>query len=157
MSRIVSMSLKVVLIEPEIPWNTGNIGRSCDAAGAELHLVGRLGFSLSERRLKRAGLDYWERLKPVHHESLESFLHIVPPGAPLLGFSAEGERTHWDAPYAPDAWLLFGSESRGLPPELRKRLGASLFRIPMKAPARSLNLSTAAAVVLFEAARVLGE
>ena len=93
--------LKIVLIEPEIPWNTGNIGRTCAAAGAELHLVEPLGFSLSERRLKRAGLDYWEKLAPVRHASLEAFLHIVPPGSPLLGFSAEGEKTHWEAPYAP--------------------------------------------------------
>lgn len=148
------MSLKVVLIEPEIPWNTGNIGRTCDAAGAQLHLVGKLGFSLSERRLKRAGLDYWERLAPVRHESLESFLHIVPPGEPLLGFSAEGEKTFREAPYAPGCWLVFGSESRGLPPALRERLKDRLYRIPMRAPARSLNLSTAAAVVLFEALRV---
>lgn len=149
------MSLKVVLIEPEIPWNTGNIGRSCDAAGAQLHLVGKLGFSLSERRLKRAGLDYWERLAPARHESVESFLHIVPPGEPLLGFSAEGKKTFWEAPYTPDCWLVFGSESRGLPAALRERLKDRLYRIPMNAPARSLNLSTAAAVVLFEALRAL--
>lgn len=150
------MSLNVVLIEPEIPWNTGNVGRTCDAAGARLHLVGTLGFSLSERRLKRAGLDYWERLAPVRHESVASFLHIVPPGEPLLGFSAEGEKTFWEAPYAPDAWLVFGSESRGLPPELRERLKDRLYRIPMRPPARSLNLSTSVAVVVYEALRVLG-
>lgn len=149
------MSLKVVLIEPEIPWNTGNIGRSCDAAGAQLHLVGRLGFSLSERRLKRAGMDYWERLAPVRHETIDSFLHIVPASEPLLAFSAEGGKSFWDAPYAPDAWLVFGSESRGLPPELRERLKDRLYRIPMREGERSLNLSTAAAVVLFEALRVL--
>lgn len=149
------MPLKVVLIEPEIPWNTGNIGRTCSAAGAELHLVGKLGFSISERRIKRSGMDYWERLKPVHHECLGSFLHIVPPGAPLLAFSAEGEKTHWEAPYGPDAWLLFGSESRGLPPELRESLRGSLYRVPMTAGTRSLNLSTAAAVVLYEASRRL--
>lgn len=149
------MSLKVVLIEPEIPWNTGNVGRTCAAAGAELHLVGRLGFTLSERRLKRAGLDYWERLAPTRHETIDSFLHIVPPQAPLLGFSAEGARTHWEAPYAADAWLVFGSESKGLPPELRARLRDRLYRVPMTEGARSLNLSTAAAVVLYEALRVL--
>lgn len=147
------MTLKVVLIEPEIPWNTGNIGRTCAAAGAELHLVGRLGFSLSERRIKRAGMDYWERLAPVRHESLDAFLHIVPPGAPLLAFSAEGEKTHWEASYGADAWLLFGSESRGLPAELRETLRGRLYRVPMTPGTRSLNLSTAAAVVLYEASR----
>ena len=155
MSRIVGVSLKVVLIEPEIPWNTGNIGRTCAAAGAQLHLVGRLGFSLSERRLKRAGMDYWERLAPVRHESLDAFLHIVPAAEPVLAFSAEGGKTFWDAPYAPDAWLVFGSESRGLPPELRAKLADRLYRIPLREGERSLNLSTAAAVVLFEALRVL--
>ncbi len=150
------MSLKVALIEPEIPWNTGNVGRTCAAAGAELHLVGRLGFSLSERRLKRAGMDYWERLAPVRHETVDAFLHIVPPDAPLFGFSAEGEKTFWEAPYAGDAWLVFGSESRGLPPELRARLKDRLYRIPMAPGARSLNLSTAAAVVVYEALRRVG-
>lgn len=149
------MSLRVVLIEPEIPWNTGNIGRTCEAAGAQLHLVGRLGFSLSERRIRRAGMDYWERLRPVHHESLDAFLNMLPPQETVLGFSAEGRSTHWEAPYAPEAWLLFGSESRGLPPALRERLKDRLYRVPMKEGSRSLNLSTAAAVVLFEALRVL--
>lgn len=148
--------LKVALIEPEIPWNTGNIGRTCAAAGAELHLVGRLGFSLSERRIKRAGMDYWEKLAPVRHESVDSFLHIVPPGATVLGFSAEGGKTHWEAPYTQDAWLVFGSESRGLPPDVRARLRERLYRIPMAPDARSLNLSTAAAVVLYEALRRVG-
>lgn len=147
--------LNVVLIDPEIPWNTGNVGRTCAAAGARLHLVGRLGFSLSERRLKRAGMDYWERLAPVRHETVESFLHIVPPGAPVLGFSAEGGKSHWEAPYAPGAWLLFGSESSGLPPGVRERLKDRLYRVPMTEGSRSLNLSTAAAVVLYEAVRVL--
>ncbi len=151
----MNRALKVVLVDPEIPWNTGNVGRAGAAAGAELHLVGRLGFSLSERRLKRAGLDYWERLAPKRHDSVESFLHIVPPDEPLFGFSAEATRTHWEAPYAPGTWLLFGSESRGLPPDLRVKLRDRLFRVPMTEGSRSLNLSTAAAVVLYEALRVL--
>lgn len=147
------MPLNVVLIAPEIPWNAGNVARSCDAAGARLHLVAPLGFSLSERRVKRAGMDYWERLKPTVHEGLDAFLYIVPAGEPLLGFSAEGEAAHWDAPFAKDCWLLFGSESTGLPQALRQRLRGSLYRIPMVPPARSLNVSSAAAVVLFEALR----
>lgn len=144
-----------MLVEPEIPWNTGNAGRTCAAAGAELHLVKPLGFSLSERRLKRAGLDYWERLAPVVHESLDAFLASLPAGAPLLGFSAEGARPHWDAPWEPGAWLLFGSESRGLPARLRERLADRLYRIPMAEGARSLNLSTAAALALYEGLRAL--
>ena len=148
--------LKVVLVHPEIPWNAGNVGRTCAAAGAELHLVAPLGFSLSERRLRRAGLDYWERLAPVVHESLDAFLAALPERADVLAFSAEGAREHWHAPYREDSWLVFGSESRGLPPRLRELWSARLHRVPMVAGARSLNLSTAAAVVLYEARRVAG-
>ncbi len=147
--------LKVVLVHPEIPWNTGNVGRTCAAAGAELHLVAPLGFALTERRLRRAGLDYWERLAPVVHDSLDAFLAALPGDASVLAFSAEAERLHWSAPYRADSWLVFGSESRGLPPSLRERWRASLHRVPMVPDARSLNLSTTAAVVLYEARRAL--
>lgn len=143
-------------MHPEIPWNAGNVGRTCAAAGAELHLVAPLGFSLSERRLKRAGLDYWERLRPVVHESLDAFLMKLPHDADVLAFSAEGARTHWQADYRADSWLVFGGESRGLAPELRERWRERLHRVPMVPGARSLNLSTAAAVVLYEARRALG-
>jgi tRNA (cytidine/uridine-2'-O-)-methyltransferase len=145
--------LKVVLIRPEIPGNTGAVGRTCAAAGAELHLVGPLGFSLSERHLKRAGMDYWKKLSPVVHGSLDAFLAALPAGADVLAFSADGTRAHWDAEYREDSWLVFGSESAGLPPELRARWAGRLHRIPMAEGARSLNLSTAAAVVLYEAIR----
>ena len=143
--------LKVVLIRPEIPGNTGNVGRTCAAAGAELHLVGPLGFSLSERHLKRAGMDYWEKLAPVVHESLEAFLQKLPRGADVLAFSAEGARTHWEAPFGKDSWLVFGGESGGLPPELRARWKDSLYRVPMVPGMRSLNLASAAAVAIYEA------
>jgi tRNA (cytidine/uridine-2'-O-)-methyltransferase len=145
--------LKIVLIHPEIPWNTGNIGRTCAAAGAELHLVGPLGFSLSERRLKRAGMDYWEKLAPVVHDSLESFLSKLPSDADVLAFSAEGARPHWEAAYGRDSWLVFGGESAGLPKDLRERWKERLVRVPMVAGARSLNLSSAVAVALYEARR----
>jgi tRNA (cytidine/uridine-2'-O-)-methyltransferase len=149
--------LKVALIHPEIPFNTGNVGRTCAAAGAQLHLVAPLGFSLSERRVKRAGMDYWEKLAPTVHESLEAFLSYIKEDEQLLlAFSAEGTRTYWDAPYRADSWLVFGAESRGLSPELRARWRERLYRVPMVAGARSLNLSTAAAVALYEAKRVLG-
>jgi tRNA (cytidine/uridine-2'-O-)-methyltransferase len=143
--------LKVVLIRPEIPWNTGNVGRTCAATGAQLHLVGPLGFSLSERRIKRAGMDYWESLAPVVHESVDAFLRTLAPDADVLAFSAEGAKTHWQADYGADSWLVFGGESEGLPPELRARWADRLYRIPMAAGARSLNLSTAAAVAVYEA------
>ena len=144
--------MRVVLIDPDIPWNTGNIGRTCVAAGAELHLVGRLGFVLSERRLKRAGLDYWEKLIVVRHETVEDFLKAAGTDA-VLAFSAEGEKTHWEAPYASDSWLVFGSESSGLPAALRERWRDRTYRVPMEPGARSLNLSSAAAIVLYEAKR----
>lgn len=146
--------MRVVLIDPEIPWNTGNIGRTCLAAGAELHLVGRLGFDLSERRLRRAGLDYWEKLTVRRHETLAGFLAVAPE-EDVLAFSAEGEREHWDAPYRADSWLVFGSESRGLSESLRARWRARTYRVPMELGTRSLNLSSAAAVVLYEARRVV--
>lgn len=143
--------LKVVLIRPEIPGNTGNVGRTCSATGTALHLVKPLGFSLSERHLKRAGLDYWERLAPVVHESLDAFLEQLPSDDDVLAFSAEGKRAHWEAPYGADSWLVFGAESSGLPPEMRARWRERLYRVPMVAGARSLNLSSAAAVVIYEA------
>ena len=148
--------LKVVLVRPEIPFNTGNVGRTCAAAGAQLHLVGPLGFSLSERRLRRAGMDYWEALAPVVHDSLDAFLKALPLYADVLAFSAEGARTHWEAPYRADSWLVFGGESAGLPAELRERWRERLYRVPMVPGARSLNLSTAAGVVMYEALRTHG-
>ncbi|MEK7389687.1 MAG: tRNA (cytidine(34)-2'-O)-methyltransferase [Elusimicrobiota bacterium] len=146
--------LRVALIEPEIPGNTGNIGRTCLAAGAELHLVGRLGFELSERRLRRAGLDYWDKVSVHRHGTIADFLRQIDD-AQVLAFSAEGAREHWDAPYAADSWLVFGSESRGLPEPLRERWRERTYRVPMNPGARSLNLSSAAAVVLYEACRSL--
>ncbi|MEK7383511.1 MAG: tRNA (cytidine(34)-2'-O)-methyltransferase [Elusimicrobiota bacterium] len=148
--------LKVVLIRPEIPGNTGNVGRSCAAAGVELHLVKPLGFELTEARLRRAGLDYWGRLAPRLHDCLESFLAQLPADAPLLAFSAEGEKTHWQAPYSRDCWLVFGGESAGLPLDLRERWHDHLYRVPMLPGNRSLNLSATAAVVIYEARRILG-
>ena len=146
--------IRVVLVNPEIPGNTGNIGRSCVAAGAELHLVGRLGFDISERRLKRAGMDYWQKLTVVRHGTIGDFLAAAPP-ADVLAFSAEGEKIHWDAPYGPDCWLVFGSESSGLPAELRELWKERTYRVPMEPGARSLNLSSSAAIVLYEAKRRL--
>lgn len=148
--------LKIVLIRPEIPGNTGNVGRTCSAVGAELHLVGPLGFELTEARLRRAGLDYWERLSPRVHETLEAFLKILPKDASLAAFSSEGEKTHWQVPYREDSWLIFGAESGGLPPDLRASWRDRLYRVPMLPGNRSLNLSAAAAAVIYEAQRVLG-
>ena len=143
--------LKVVLIQPEIPGNTGNVGRTCAATGSALHLVKPLGFTISERHLKRAGMDYWEKLAPVLHESIDAFLAALPADADVLAFSADAARSHWEAKYSADSWLVFGGESAGFPIELRERWKERMYRVPMVAGARSLNLSSTAAVVLYEA------
>lgn len=148
--------MNVVLFEPEIPWNTGNIGRTCVAAGAALHLIGRLGFKIDAREIRRSGLDYWPKLKLVRHEDFAAFEAALEPGASVLVFSTKAKRTFWEAPYRRDSYLLFGRESSGLPAEIRRRYEDRLYRIPIHEDARSLNLSTAAGIVLYEALRSLG-
>jgi len=153
--------LHIVLVAPEIHWNTGNAGRTCLAVGAQLHLVRPLGFSLSDRQLRRAGLDYWPQVAPVlwdDWESLERALSASGEGTRPYLFSAEASRTLWEVPYGPPAVLVFGRESRGLPSTLRQRFAERGVRIPMhSAAARSLNLSSAVAVAAYEARRQLGD
>ncbi len=148
----------VVLVAPQIPWNTGNVGRSCLAAGAQLHLIRPLGYSLEDRYLKRAGLDYWPHVKPRVWPSWRAF----EPELPTLGepyfFSAEAERDLWSVHFPRRVVLIFGSETAGLPPDLRGRYPTRLLAIPMRRdPVRSLNLSTAAAITLFEVSRQSGK
>ena len=145
--------MNVVLVEPEIHFNTGNIGRTCVGTGSTLHLVGRLGFSLDSAQIRRSGLDYWPDLDLKVHHSFEAFLRDIPKDASLLFYSAEAEQCHWDAPYRPDSYLIFGKESVGLPPKIRTLFQDSLYRVPQSNKIRSLNLSTAAGVVLYEALR----
>ncbi|GAB1541548.1 tRNA (cytidine(34)-2'-O)-methyltransferase [Scytonema sp. NUACC21] len=148
---------QVVLVNPLIPPNTGNIARTCAATGTELHLVGPLGFEISDRYLKRAGLDYWPYVKLHYHESLEAFktAHQVRGGR-LLGFSVRGRCNYVNFQFQPNDWLLFGSETSGLPSEAISACDATLY-IPMNEPnVRSLNLSVSVAVGLFEARRQLG-
>lgn len=146
--------LHVVLLEPEIPWNTGNIGRTCLGAGAELHLVGRLGFHLDNKEVKRAGLDYWDKVVLRRHDSWEAFLENLPSAAPLFFFSTKGPKSLWDAPLAKDAYLVFGKETAGFPKKFHEIYREKMYRIPQKDDAiRSLNLSTAVGIVLFEALR----
>jgi tRNA (cytidine/uridine-2'-O-)-methyltransferase len=147
-------SLHVVLVEPEIHWNTGNAGRTCLAAGAELHLVEPLGFSLADREVRRAGLDYWPRVRPrvwASWEALEA--HLPELGEPWF-FSSEAPRDLWSVRYPERAVLVFGRESTGLPLGLRKRFHERLVAIPMADPQlRSLNLSTSIALGLYEVLR----
>ena len=143
--------IHVVLVEPEIPWNTGNAGRSCLAFGAQLHLVQPLGFSLSEPAVRRAGLDYWARVAPVVWPSWEACEAALV--APWL-FTAEGGRELWDVPFGDPAVLVFGRESVGLPSEVRARHAERCVRVPMvDREIRSLNVSTTVGIVLAEVAR----
>lgn len=145
--------MRVALIEPEIHFNTGNIGRSCVGAGVELHLVGRLGFSLDSAQIRRSGLDYWPLLDLHLHPDFDAFLRELPPATPLYLFSAEAPRSFWDAEFAADGCLIFGKESTGLPAGLRERYRDRLYRVPHSDRIRSLNLSTVAGIVLYEALR----
>lgn len=147
----------VVLYKPQIPPNTGNIARTCAATGTELHLVGPLGFDISDRYLKRAGLDYWPYVNLHHHIGLEDFQAFHQQrGGRWIGFSVSGSDNYLKFEFRADDWLLFGSETTGLPPEVLA-LCANTVYIPMSQPhVRSLNLSVSAAVGLFEARRQLG-
>jgi len=146
--------LHVALVTPEIAWNTGNAGRTCLVADAQLHLVRPLGFSLDEREVRRAGLDYWPRVRPVMWEDWSSFERALPTlGEPFL-FSAEAPRELWDVAFPDDSVLIFGRESGGLSDELRARHPDRLVCIPMAdTNMRSLNLSTAVAIALYEVLR----
>ena len=148
---------QIVLVHPQIPPNTGNIARTCAATGTELHLVGPLGFEITDRYLKRAGLDYWPYVKLHHHESLEAFKVLYQQrGGRLLGFSVRGSLNYVNFEYQVNDWLLFGSETTGLPSDVLSDCDATLY-IPMKEQnVRSLNLSVSVAVSLFEARRRLG-
>jgi tRNA (cytidine/uridine-2'-O-)-methyltransferase len=150
------MTTHVVLVHPEIHWNTGNAGRTCLAAGAILHLVEPLGFSLRERQVKRAGLDYWEHVDPRVWPNWDAFEKALPNLGDPYFFSAKAARLFWDVPFgeSPDVVLIFGSETAGLPPKLRERYGERFVGMPILSPhVRSLNLSTAVGIALYELIR----
>lgn len=147
--------LNVVLIEPEIPANTGNIARSCLAAGARLHLVRPLGFALDDRSLRRAGLDYWHEVDVALWESFAALRAAQPPAARFFFLTTKCSRPHWDERFREGDFLVFGRETRGLPASLLAANRDRLLTIPMTDRARSLNLAVAAGVVLFEARRQL--
>ena len=151
-----SSSTHVVLVHPEIHWNTGNTGRTCLAAGATLHLVRPLGFSLDEREVKRAGLDYWEYVDLRLWPSWDAFEEMLPTLGEPYFFSTKATRLYWDAPLgAPsDVVLIFGRETGGLPGDLHERYRDRFVAMPMLSPrVRSLNLSTSVAVALYEVLR----
>jgi tRNA (cytidine/uridine-2'-O-)-methyltransferase len=144
---------KVVLVEPEIPWNTGNIGRSCLGFGAELHLVGKLGFSLDQKNVRRSGLDYWEKVPLSLHPDPRRFFEENPPDRKFFFFSARARRSFWDEEIPTGASFVFGRESDGLPVWIKRRFSPRFFRLPTFNAIRSLNLSTTAGIVLAEARR----
>ncbi|HEX9101553.1 MAG TPA: tRNA (cytidine(34)-2'-O)-methyltransferase [Polyangia bacterium] len=146
--------LHLVLVEPEIHWNTGNLGRTALAVGAQLHLVEPLGFSLDDKQVRRAGLDYWPRVAPRIWPSWAALAGALPSLGEAWFFSSAATRPYWDATFADDTVLLFGRESVGLPRELVAAAGDHALAIPMQDPAlRSLNLSTAGALAAYEVAR----
>jgi tRNA (cytidine/uridine-2'-O-)-methyltransferase len=147
--------VNIVLVTPEIPQNTGNVARTCAALNAELHLVHPLGFAVDDRSLRRAGLDYWGLLTVHHYDSLDEFLELRA-GSPLALFSSRGSIPYTDLPYPDDCYLVFGSETSGLPESLLSDPPGKVVRIPTIADARCLNLSNAVAVAAYEVVRQNG-
>lgn len=147
--------LHIVLHEPEIPQNTGNIARTCAATGAKLHIIKPIPFEISDRTVKRAGLDYWHLVDLVIYEDYAEFV-AKNPNANIYYCSTKARQTHTQAQYQDGDYLMFGKETKGLPEELIFEHLEQAVRIPMRAEARSLNLSNAVAIVLYEALRQLG-
>ncbi|AHI04699.1 rRNA methyltransferase [Bdellovibrio bacteriovorus W] len=145
---------KIVLIEPEIPQNTGNIGRTCVATNCELHIVGKPSFEITDTNVKRAGLDYWPFLSLYRHDSLESWLAQVPDPSRIWLFTTKTQRTYFEPEYQSGDWLVFGKETKGLAPELLQRFPQQNVTIPMIGEgARSLNLATSVAIAAYEGLR----
>ena len=141
----------VVLIEPEIPQNTGNVARTCAATGARLHIVKPMGFNIDDKKLKRAGLDYWHYLDITYYDGLEDFFS-KNDGA-FFYFTTKGRKTHSDVSYPDNCYLLFGKETKGLPEKLLIKNPERCVRIPMQGEIRSLNLSNSVAIAVYEALR----
>ena len=150
------MNLNIVLVEPEIPQNTGNIARTCAAIGAKLHLVKPLGFEISDKYLKRAGLDYWDKLEIEEHNNLNDFLNkYVPEENNMFFVTTKGKHCYSDVDYSKldNIFLLFGKETKGLPEDLLTKYIDNAIRIPMRSLLRSLNLSNSVAIVAYEVLR----
>lgn len=144
--------LNIVLYEPEIPSNTGNIGRTCVATGTRLHLIEPLGFRLNEKAIKRAGMDYWSDLDVTTYVNYEEFLE-KNPGAKIYMATTKSRQTYTEVSYEPDCYIMFGKESAGIPEEILVDHPDTCVRIPMIGETRSLNLSNSVAIVLYEALR----
>ena len=148
-------ALNIVLVEPQIPQNTGNIARTCAVTGAALHLVKPMGFVIDDAKLRRAGLDYWDKLDISYYEGLEDFFRRNP-GGEFFYFTTKGQHRHSDVSYPKGCFLVFGREDKGLPEELLLQHPDSCLRLPMRGGLRSLNLSNTVAVGVYEALRQWG-
>ena len=149
------MSLNIVLIEPEIPNNTGNIGRLALGSGSKLHLVKPFGFELTDKRLKRAGLDYWQHLEVIYYDNIDDFFS-KNKNKKMAFLSAHGKKNHWDIPFEEDLFLVFGKESVGLPKSLIEKEANNLYKIPLHSQhIRSLNIANAVSIVIYEGLRQL--
>lgn len=149
------MSLNIVLLEPEMPANTGNIGRTCVATGTVLHLIEPLGFHLDDRSIKRAGMDYWHKLDVRRYINYEDFLE-KNPGAIIYMATTKARKVYTEVAYEDDCYIMFGKESAGVPEEILKQNKERCVRIPMNEEIRSLNLSNSVAIMLYEALRQQG-
>ncbi|MCD8187087.1 MAG: tRNA (uridine(34)/cytosine(34)/5-carboxymethylaminomethyluridine(34)-2'-O)-methyltransferase TrmL [Ruminococcus sp.] len=145
-------NLNIVLTEPQIPQNTGNISRTCAVTGARLHLIKPFGFEISDKHLKRAGLDYWDKLDISYYENLDDFFERNH-GGNFFYFTTKGRKVHSDVKYPNNSFLIFGREDRGLPEKLLYENPDSCVRIPMRSNLRSLNLSNSAAIAVYEVLR----
>ena len=145
-------NLNIVLVEPQIPQNTGNISRTCAVTGARLHLVKPLGFEVSDRYLKRAGLDYWDKLDITYYDDLQDFFEKNQKGD-FFYFTTKGFKVHSDVEYPDNAYIIFGREDKGLPMDLLRENTEKCVRIPMRKNLRSLNLSNSVAIAVYEVLR----
>jgi tRNA (cytidine/uridine-2'-O-)-methyltransferase len=149
------MSLNIVLIEPEIPNNTGNIGRLALATGSKLHLVKPFGFEIDDKRLKRAGLDYWQHLEVIYYDNIDDFFN-KNSNAKMVFLSSHGTQSHWDINFKENMFVVFGKESVGLPKTIIEKHKSHLFKIPLYSESiRSLNLANAVSIIVYEGLRQL--
>lgn len=156
MSSDSSAIFNIVLFQPEIPTNTGNIGRVCVASGCHLHLVGPMGFSIDEKQVRRAGLDYWVHLQHTYYETYEDFLQAHPVEDQICFMTTKTDQTIYQKVFKKGDWLMFGPETRGLPEEVWKPRVGQAYKIPMVGPTRSLNLANSVSITAFEGLRQLG-
>lgn len=145
-------NINIVLHEPEIPQNTGNIARTCAATGAALHIIRPMGFEIDDRKLKRAGLDYWDKLDITYYENLDDF-YSKNPDAKVFYYTTKAPRKYTDVKYPEKVYIMFGKESKGLPEELLHKNPDTCVRIPMRPTLRSLNLSNSVAIAVYELLR----